>query len=153
MTARERSGVADARELVITRTFDAPRELVWSAWTERERAMRWAGPKDFTAPELEGDVRPGGAWRTVLRSPDGEDHPQHGVYLEVVPPERLVFTFAWDSAPENEMLVTVTFTERAGKTEMVFRQTGFPSVESRNGHEGGWTQAFDRLAEHLAGRR
>ncbi|HEX6536838.1 MAG TPA: SRPBCC domain-containing protein [Gemmatimonadaceae bacterium] len=150
---RHGSTVADARELIITRLFDAPRELVWKAWTEPERAIRWAGPRSFTASELEGDLRPGGTWRTVLRSPDGVDHPQHGVYREVVPPERLVFTFIWDDAPENEMLVTITFAERGRKTEMTFRQTGFPSVESRNGHEGGWNEAFDRLSELLSGRR
>lgn len=150
--AKRGSSKGDGRELVITRTFHAPRELVWKAWTERDRAIRWAGPKDFTVPELDGDLRPGGAWRTVLRSPDGVDHPQHGIYLEIVPPERLAFTFIWDDSPENEMLVTITFAERAGKTEMTFRQTGFTSVGSRDGHEGGWNQAFDKLGEVLSGR-
>jgi uncharacterized protein YndB with AHSA1/START domain len=137
-----------ARELVITRTFDAPRELVWRCWTDSEHGRQW-GPKGFTIPEQVWDLRPGGAWRALMISPEGKPYRQHGVVREVVPLERLSFTFIWDHEPEVEMLVTVTFAERGGKTEMTFRQTGFPSVESRDGHKGGWNEAFDRLAEHL----
>jgi uncharacterized protein YndB with AHSA1/START domain len=139
-----------AHELVIVRTFDAPRDLVWRAWTEREHATKW-GPKGFTTPEREMDLRPGGQWHALMISPDGAEYRQHGVVREVVPPERMAFTFIWDDSPDVEMLVTVTFAERGGKTEMTFRQTGLPSDASRDGHRGGWTEAFDRLAEHLAG--
>jgi uncharacterized protein YndB with AHSA1/START domain len=145
MTARM-SGTDTGRELVIRRTFDAPRELVWRAWNDPEHAKRW-GPKGFTTPEREMDLRPGGAWRAMMVSPDGKPYRQHGVVREVVPPERLAFTFIWDDEPDVEMLVTVTFAERGGMTEMTFRQTGFPSAASRDGHEGGWTEAFDRLTE------
>jgi uncharacterized protein YndB with AHSA1/START domain len=72
------------------------------------------------------------------------------VVREVVPPERLAFTFIWDDEPDVEMLVTVTFAERGGKTEMTFPQTGLPSRASRDGHRGGWTEAFDRLTEVVA---
>jgi uncharacterized protein YndB with AHSA1/START domain len=145
--ARNKS--ATRPELVITRVFDAPRELVWLAWTDREQATRW-GPKGFTTPEREMDFRPGGAWHARMISPDGKEYRQHGVVREVVPQERLSFTFIWDETPDVEMLVTVSFKAKGDKTEMTFRQTGFPSTDSRDGHRGGWTEAFDRLAGILA---
>ena len=142
-----------ARELVITRVFDAPRDLVWKAWTEPERIRQWSAPKGFTIPVAEGDLRPGGAWKSCMRKPDGTDLWLAGVYQEIDEPKRLVFTHAWldeNGKPGPETLVTVTFTERAGKTEMVFRQSGFDSAESRDGHAGGWNECFDRLDALLA---
>jgi uncharacterized protein YndB with AHSA1/START domain len=145
-----KGGVADKRELVITRTFDAPRELVWKAFAELEHARQWWGPRGFTVPVLELDSRPGGAWRAVMRSPDGEDYPQSGVYREIVPPERLVFTFIWDNeGPDREMLCTFTFAERGKKTEMTFRKGPFKSAEGKKGEEEGWNECFDRLAAHI----
>ncbi len=144
---------AEARELVITRVFDAPRDLVWKAWTEPERMKEWSAPKGFTIPVNEGELRPGGAWRACMRKPDGTDLWLGGVYREIVEPERLVFTHAWldeQGSPGPETVVTVTLTERGGKTEMSFHQSGFDSVESRDGHAGGWTECFDKLDEHLA---
>ena len=144
---------ASDRELVINRTFNAPRELVWKAWTED--MDRWSAPKGFTIPVSEGDVRPGGKWRAVMVSPEGRELPLGGVYREVVPPERLVFTHAWDD--ENgkrgpETVVTVTLVARGKKTEMNFRQTGFDSAESCDGHADGWGQCFDKLEELLAAK-
>jgi uncharacterized protein YndB with AHSA1/START domain len=148
MTASSRR--TDPRhELVIRRTFDAPRALVWKAWTDRAHATQW-GPKGFTTPEREMDLRPGGAWHAVMISPDGQEYRQHGVVQEVVAPERLVFTFIWDATPDNEMLITVTLAESGGQTEMTFRQTGLETVASRDGHEGGWNEAFDQLGEVVA---
>jgi uncharacterized protein YndB with AHSA1/START domain len=141
------------RELVITRLFNAPRELVWKAWTERDRVLRWLGPKDFTATEFEMDRRPGGAWHSRMRSPEGKEYSNGGVVREAVEPERLVFTFAWDNddgSPGREMLVTITFAERNGGTEMIFSQAVFESAEDRDGHREGWSESFDRLAEYLA---
>ena len=137
-------------ELVIRRVFDAPRDLVWRAWNDPKHAKQW-GPKGFTTPIREMDPRPGGAWRAVMVSPEGKRYAQHGVVREFVPPERLSFTFIWDDQPDVEMLVTVTFAEHGGKTEMTFRQTGLPSAESRDGHRGGWNEAFDALEEVIAG--
>ena len=131
-------------ELVIRRTFDAPRALVWRAWSERELATKW-GPKGFTTPEREMDLRPGGAWHARMISPEGKEYRQHGVVLEVVPQERLSFTFIWDETPDVEMTVTVTLADRGDRTEMTFVQTGFDSIGSRDGHEGGWNEAFDQL--------
>ena len=85
-------------ELVITRIFDAPRELVFKAWAEPDRAVRWWGPQGFTTAYCEMDVRPGGAYRVCMRSPEGTEHWQRGVCREVIEPERLVFTFAWEDS-------------------------------------------------------
>lgn len=137
----------------MTRVFDAPRELVWKAWTESERMKQWSAPNGFTIPVSDGDLRLGGAWRACMRKPDGTDLWLGGVYREIVEPERLVFTHAWDDESGNpgpETIVTVTLVERGGKTEMNFSQSGFESVEEQDGHEGGWTECFERLADHLA---
>jgi uncharacterized protein YndB with AHSA1/START domain len=141
------------RELAITRVFDAPRSVVFRAWTDPRQIMSWWGPRDYPATHLEMDLRPGGAWRGCLRSKeDGRELWQRGVFREVVEPDRLVFTFAWDEEGERglETLVTVTFAEQDGKTRMNFHQTPFQSSEERDGHQGGWNSTFDRLAESLA---
>jgi uncharacterized protein YndB with AHSA1/START domain len=138
------------RELVITRTLDAPRSLVWEVCTQPEHAQHWWGPKDFTVPVLELDPRIGGAWRAVLRGPDGKEYPQGGVCTEFVPPERLSFTLKWEGSPEPEMLCTYTFAERGDKTEMTFRKGPFTSPESYEGEFGGWSECFDRLAAYMA---
>jgi uncharacterized protein YndB with AHSA1/START domain len=142
-------------ELVITRVFNAPRELVFKAWANPSHAKNWWGPRDYPATHLEMDVRPAGAWRNCLRSTaTGEELWQGGVFREVVAPERLVFTFAWEEEGERglETLVTVTFAEGDGKTLMTFRQAPFQSDEERDGHRGGWTSTFDRLDDQLAKR-
>jgi len=142
------------RVLVITRVFDAPRELVFKAWTDPSHAKCWWGPRDYPVTHLEMDVRPGGPWRGCLRSTEsGRELWQGGVFREVVAPERVVFTFAWDEAGERglETLVSVTFAEQDGKTRMTFRQAPFQSVAERDGHRGGWTSSFDRLDAHLHG--
>src|SRR5713101_1403483 len=98
MTARASADMASAqREFVITRIFDAPRRLVFKAWTEVEHAARWWGPQGFTTISCEMDVQPGGAWRRCMRSPEGVDYWRRGVYHEVVEPERLVFSYVSDN--------------------------------------------------------
>lgn len=138
--------------LVITRVFDAPRSLLFKMWIEGEHLAHWSAPRGFTIPYSEADVRPGGAWRCCMRSPEGVEYWVGGVYREIVEPERLVFTHAFDEEegkPGPETLVTVTFGADRGKTRLTFRQTGFGSVPSRDGHREGWSQCFDRLAEYL----
>jgi len=140
------------RELVITRVFDAPRALVFKVWTEPERMARWTGPRGFTLTSSTIEVRPGGAYRTCIRSPEGQDHCMRGVYREIVEPERLAFTFGWDDpdgTPGREMLVTVTLAEHAGGTRMTFHQARFDSAEDRDGHQDGWSSSFDLLDEYL----
>ncbi len=141
------------RELVITRVFDAPRELVFKAWTDPEHVANWWGPHGFTVTSIEMDVRPGGKWRKCMRSPAGKEYWRHGVYQEVVEPERLVFTYFSDdlhSDPGHEMVVTITFAEQGGKTMMIFRQAEFLSVAERDAHRGGWTESIERCAVYLA---
>src|SRR5713226_9038389 len=112
-------GITADRELTLTRVFDAPRERVFEAWTNPEEIGRWWGPHGFTTTSLEMDIRPGGAYRACMRSREGALYRRRGVYRDIVPPERLAFTFAWADATGNlghETLVTVTFAERGGKT-------------------------------------
>ena len=150
------SAAADPGErvLVITRVFDAPRELIWKLWTDPAHAKHWMGPRGFTAIHFEQDPRPGGAWRGCLRQDDGSRELwQGGTFREIVEPERLVYTFAWDredGSRGHESLVTITFAEQGGKTKMRFHQAEFESVGQRDGHQGGWNSSFDRLAEYAA---
>ena len=157
MAARTSAATESAeRELVLTRVFDAPRRLVFKAWTEPERVVRWWGPQGFTMPSCTMDVRPGGAFRFCMRSPEGTDHWLRGVYREIVEPERLVLTWAWEDAegkPGHETLVTVTFAERGAKTTLTLHQAVFESVTARDAHRGGWTSCLDRLAEYVVSLR
>ena len=142
------------RELVITRIFDAPRNLVFSAWSEPERMVHWLGPKGFTGTILKMDARPGGTYRFHMRSPEGTDHWVQGTHHEIVAPERLVYTWAWADAQGRptgpETLITVTFAEHDGKTRLTLHQAVFESVNARDMHRTGWTSSLDRLAEYLA---
>lgn len=152
MTSVATSAVSD---LVITRVFDAPRELVFRMWTDATHAMQWWGPRDYPASHMEIDARPGGRWRHCLRATEGgRELWQHGVFREVVAPERLVFTFRWEEDGERglETLVTVTFASEGPKTRVTFRHAPFQSDAERDGHRDGWTSSFDRLDEALAAR-
>jgi uncharacterized protein YndB with AHSA1/START domain len=137
---------------VITRVFDAPRHLVFQAWTQKEHLEKWSAPRGFTIPYSEGDLRPGGRWRCCMRAPDGKELWLGGVYREIVEDELLVMTHAWeeDGKSLHETVVTVRFEDQGGKTKLTAQQTGFDSIESRDGHEGGWNECLDILAEHLA---
>ena len=143
--------------LVITRDFEAPRERVWRAWTQADALLQWHGPAFYPASEVTADVRVGGAWRACLRSDRPGEKPlwQSGRYLVVSPPERLEFTFAWDTpdhedGPGVETYVIVRLEELpGGGTRMHFSQTGFLSVRSAISHSAGWNGTFDRLAEFL----
>jgi uncharacterized protein YndB with AHSA1/START domain len=154
MAARNNAAAESAEQaLVITRIFDAPRSLVFNAWTDPEHLVHWLGPQGFTGTIVKMDVRPGGAYRFHMRSPEGTDHWRRGVYREIVEPERLVFTSAWEDAegkPGHETLVTVTFADLGGKTKLTLRQAVFELVTSRDAHQGGWNSSLDCLAEYLA---
>lgn len=146
MAARSTATRSTAQhELLITRFIDAPRALVFKVWTTPEHMVRWWGPKDFTAPSIKMDFRPGGAYRACIRSPEGKDYWMTGVYRDIVEPERIVFTFRWEEEGERENLVTVTFADHNGKTRLDFRQAFFETVEQRDSHHGGWSECLDRL--------
>ena len=156
MAAKDRAPTASPcdQELQITRSFDAPRALVFAAWTEPEHLARWSGPEGFTIIPDQSDIREGGAYRTCLRSPEGTDHWVRGVYRDISAPARLVFTHQWEDEggrPGPQTVVTVTFAEQgAATTLMTFHQAFFDSVASRDGHREGWSSSFDGLAKHLA---
>jgi uncharacterized protein YndB with AHSA1/START domain len=148
----------DKRELHITRIFDAPRDLMFKVWTDPKHVAQWWGPKYFTNPVCEMDVRPGGALLIHMQGPDGVIYPMKGVFNEVVVPERLVFTaeaLAGEAGePMLEDVTTVTFEEVDGKTlltvhAIVTKST--PEAEGAlDGMEQGWNEQLDKLAEHLA---
>lgn len=141
-------------ELTIQRTVAAPRSVVFQVWTQNEHLKRWCCPTGFSIPFSEGEVRPGGTFRTCMRSPAGEDHWLGGTYLEIVPEERIVFTHAWqDEAGRSDHETTVTITlEDAGegRTRLTLHQAYFTSEASRAGHESGWNETLDELERYLA---
>jgi uncharacterized protein YndB with AHSA1/START domain len=159
-------GIGEKRkqEIVITRIFDASRDLVWRAWTEPEHFKRWWGPKDYTCPFCEMDFRVGGKYLNCMRSPEGRDYWSTGVYLEIIPVERLVFTDCFADEQGNvvsatyyglstdfplEMLVTVTLEEWEGKTKLTLKHTNLPAGGEGEGAQQGWSESFDKLAESL----
>src|SRR5260370_23875222 len=149
------SAAVDTRELELTvsRVFDAPRELVFAAWTDPAQAAVWWGPQGFTTISCEMDIRPGGAYRACMRSPTGTRHCRRGVYREVVKPERLVFTFAWEDAagtPGHEMVITVSFAAIGNQTKLTLHQAVFETVAARDDHRRGWSSTMERFAEDLA---
>ncbi len=142
------------RELVLTRVFDAPRELVFKAWTDANHLAQWWGPKGFTNPVCELDLRPGGAIRIEMRGPDGAMYLTKGVFHQIVEPERIVMTTSSfedeQSNPQLEVLNTVTFDEDNGKTKLTLRAVvvkSTPAVDgSLAGMEQGWSESLERLA-------
>jgi uncharacterized protein YndB with AHSA1/START domain len=143
---------AAGEEFVMERVFDAPREMVWKCLTEAERIPRWWGPRKTTMTVAEMDVRVGGTWRWINHTAEG-DAPFTGEYLEVVPPERLVYTEIFDVEPFNAgaAVVTCTLEEIDGKTKLTSRSR-FPSAESLEGALAtgmvrGAIESWDRLEE------
>jgi len=177
MTGNSQGAAEAAPEFVITRTLDAPRDPVWKAWTDPAHLARWWGPHGFTCPVCEVDLRVGGAYRLVMRGTDEMpepyrgDYPMSGVYREVAPPERLVFTARTDGhpdwwnemlnglrgtpgAPAPEVLFTVTFAEAPGGT-LVTIHARFPSDVDRDafvemGMNEGWRQSLEKLEALVA---
>ncbi|MGB8365103.1 MAG: SRPBCC domain-containing protein [Rhizomicrobium sp.] len=153
-----------SREITITRIFDAPRELVFEAWTNPKHLAAWWGPSAFTNPLCEADARPGGKYHIVMRANDevaaimGRDHPCGGEYIEVVRPSRLVFTNNALDAEDNivlEGLTTVTFEEFGSKTRMTMQTRaagqGAHVQAMLDGMHQGWSESFDKLERFLAG--
>jgi uncharacterized protein YndB with AHSA1/START domain len=146
-------------ELRITRVFNAPRTMIWRAWTTPAMLVHWFGCAVFTTTHAEADVRIGGRWQVTMRAPDGLDYLTYGTYLDVLELERLIFTHHWDrpvvevNPPFHETRVTVTLHDEGGRTRLEFRQTGLVTEASRDSHAGGWCDSMDALAAWLAGSR
>jgi uncharacterized protein YndB with AHSA1/START domain len=153
------------RELTLTRIFDAPRGLVFKAWTTPEHMMRWWGPQGFTCLSCAIDLRVGGTWRLAMRSPAGVEDRQRGVFREIVEPERIVFTYAFEDFaerqtsgrwsdesgnPGHETLVTVNFEDLGRQTRLTIHQAVFESVLVRDEHVRGWGETLNRLGEYVA---
>jgi uncharacterized protein YndB with AHSA1/START domain len=144
------------REILLTRTFDAPRELVFDAWTDPKQITQWWGPKGFTTTTHAMDVKPGGVWRFVMHGPDGTDYQNKIIFIEVVKPERIVYRHAGDADSEPVRFhVTVTFTAQGAKTQLTMRSI-FETAAERNrvvekyGAIEGGKQTLGRLADHMA---
>ena len=152
---------SETREIAATRVFDAPRATVFKAWIDPTQLARWWGPKYFSNPVCELDVRPGGAIRVDMRGPDGTVYPMGGVFHEIVEPERLVFTTTAmhddQGKPALEVLNTATFVERNGKTTMtlnaVIMKAAPEAAGALAGMRQGWTQSLEKLAEDLGPER
>ena len=160
MAARTSAAMAaPERAFVITRLLDAPRDLVFEAWTRPEHMVRWWGPRDFTVPACEVDFRPGGAFRVCIRSPDGSDYWIRGVYCRIVAPEHLDFTCEADDAKGNLFaaeFITVTLAEYGSKTKLTLHiriewPADAPAMLGRM--EASWNQSLDRLAAHASHTR
>jgi uncharacterized protein YndB with AHSA1/START domain len=171
VVASEVPGAAtEAPELVISRVLDAPRGLVWRAFTEPAHLLRWWGPKGFAILSGEVDLRPGGRFLYHLRSPNGQDMWGRFIYREIVPPERLVFVVSfsdaaggvtrhpWSATWPLQTLSTITFAEHAGRTTLTVHWTPYEATAEeiatfaagRESMRQGWTGTFEQLAEHLA---
>jgi uncharacterized protein YndB with AHSA1/START domain len=157
MNAAE-AATGNDRELVLTRLIDAPREKVFRAWTDPSLLRQWFAPLPYTTPVAELDVRPGGANLIVMRDPEGRDLPNRGVYLEVVPNERLVFTDAytgaWEPSEKPFMTVILTFEDEGGRTRYTARVRHWTAVDreahERMGFHEGWGRCTDQLAALVA---
>jgi uncharacterized protein YndB with AHSA1/START domain len=154
-----------SRELIITRIFDAPPELVWKAWTEPQHFKKWWGPKDYTSPHCKMDLKVGGRYHACMRSAEGQEFWSSGTYREIEPMKKIVFTDSFADAEGNlvpasyykmpgewpmEMLVSITFEALAdSKTKMTLRHSGLPAGQMLEMTGSGWNESFDKLAESL----
>ncbi|MDD2472609.1 MULTISPECIES: SRPBCC domain-containing protein [unclassified Methanoculleus] len=150
MTKTNLTAEPGKQEIVITRVFDATRDLVFGTYMDPELIPRWWGPKDLTTTIEKMDARPGGIWRFVQRDAEGNEYGFHGVFHDIAPPERLIFTFEYEGIPGHVLLETITLEDVNGRTKMTDRAV-FPTVEDRDGMlqsgEEGMTETTDRFAE------
>lgn len=154
MTSTAETDAGLDRELRLTRLIDAPREKLFRAWTEPELLKQWFAPLPYTTPAAELDVRPGGANFVVMRGPDGKEFPNRGVYLEVVPNERLVFTDAytqaWEPSQKPFMTVILTFEDEGGKTRYTARVCHWTQADRETHEKMGFHEGWGRCADQLA---
>ena len=147
----EQARLTEKPLLTLTRNYPVAPEKLWRAWTTPEAMRRWFAPSDeFSVPVVEADVRVGGRYRIVMKAPDGEQHDVSGVYREVVPNRKLVFTWAWRSTPERESLVTVLLRAAGSGTELTLTHEQFFDEEARDKHQHGWIGCLGRLDKLFA---
>jgi uncharacterized protein YndB with AHSA1/START domain len=144
------STVATKPSLTIKRRFNAPPAKVFSAWTDPEKVKRWMGPGEVKPLRAEADPRIGGRYRWVMQAPNGEEYDVGGGYREVIPNEKLVFTWAWKSTPERESLVTITFKSDGAGTLMTLTHEQFFDEDARDRHNQGWEGSLVKLEKYLA---
>ena len=140
----------------VSRIIDAPREQVFRAWTEPDQIRQWWGPGEFTCPEAEVDLRPGGSYRLAMQPTAGDPFIVGGTYREVEPPTRLVYTWRWETGPAadgSESLVTVEFQAREGQTELILAHTEFPESHGPAPYQMGWDGGLDKFEALFAGSR
>ena len=139
--------------LTLNRSYPVPPERVWRAWTDPQALKRWFGPGGADPVSLaQLDLRVGGRFRIVFGGPDGKAHDVQGVYKEVVPHRKLVFTWTWpNSTPERESVITIELRAAGRGTELVFRQEQFSDSTVRDNHRRGWTESFVKLERFLTG--
>lgn len=142
-----------APEFTITRTFAAPRELVWRAWTDEAELAQWLRPFGVTTESVSFDVRVGGRYRyTMVDDESGRTYPTGGVFLEVEPLDRLVFTWGdADAGAEGSPVITLTFAEQDGATELVFHLRGYAGQPGDGDVYDGWAEALTNFGRHLEG--
>lgn len=139
--------------LILQRTFETPREQIFRAWTDAEELKKWFGPQGMACTNAVVDLRPGGRYRLSILKPDGETVHVGGVFQEIQPPEKIVYTWEWengDSADMGETLVTLNFHNAGGSTELTLTHERFPNEEYRDHHGWGWNSCFDSMTEYLA---
>ena len=135
--------------LTLKRRLNAPPSKIYRAWTDAAKISRWFGPEDAEILRAETDVRVGGRFRIVFRGPDGEEHDVGGVYREVVPNQKLVFTWAWRSTPERESLVTVALKRDGDGTLLTLLHEQFFDEAARDRHGRGWNGTLDKLESYV----
>ena len=132
--------------LEVRRIFKAPQRRVFEAWTRPDDLKQWAAPGPMSTPLAQVDLRVGGAYRIHMRSPDGSEHRVHGIYREVDPPRKLVYTWSWETDPDvQDSLVTVEFHDRGDSTEIVLRHEGFLTAAKRDRHSEGWAACLEKF--------
>ena len=141
---------AQKPSLLLKRHLKTSAANAYAAWTDPARIMRWWGPENCQAHHAEADVKVGGRFRVVMREDTGEEHDVSGVYREVVPNEKLVFTWAWRSTPERESLVTVVLRPDGDGTMLTLIHERFFDEAARDGHQVGWSGALDKLERYVA---
>ena len=137
--------------LVLKRSFKAPVDIVYAAWTDPAQFVQWMGPNsDVMCDVIEHDVRVGGRYAFSITNLEGKVHAARGAFRDVRENEKLVFTWTWDHVPETETLVTVEFRDKDGTTSLLLTHERHASAESRDNHGGGWTGALDKLERLVA---